>query len=131
MKIRYNSIVMFLFIFFFQVINIYGQVYKTSYLKTFLKSNVLIIEKNIALKKNDLLNYNAGFALGYVNAIQDMIDAVNNMNLNIKIKCRSKSINRVFLYKKIIEYIDKNSNTLNQHPIIVVSNSLKKHQNNC
>ena len=91
----------------------------------------MIIENDISFKKNDLLNYNAGFALGYVNAIQDMIDAVNNMNLNIKLKCRSKILDRIYLYKKIINYIDNNPKTLKQHPIIVVTQSLKKNMDNC
>ena len=125
------------FIFIFIIINltngvIYSQeFYKTQSLRSFLIANVKILEQNINLEKRDLLNYNAGYSLGYVNAIHDLVDAVNNMNLRVKMNCKPKYVERITVYKNILKYIESNPNSLNQHPVNVVSEVLIRTIRNC
>ena len=125
------------FIFIFIIINltngvVYSQeFYKTQSLRSFLIANVKILEQNINLEKRDLLNYNAGYSLGYVNAIHDLVDAVNNMNLRVKMNCKPKYVERITVYKNILKYIESNPNSLNQHPVNVVSEVLIRTIRNC
>ena len=125
------------FIFIFIIINltngvIYSQEpYKTQSLRSFLIANVKILEQNINFEKRDLLNYNAGYSMGYVNAIHDLVDAVNNMNLKIKMHCKPKYVERITVYKNILKYIESNPNSLNQHPVNVVSEVLIRTIKNC
>tara|TARA_B100001146_G_C15864408_1_gene299111 strand:+ start:76 stop:483 length:408 start_codon:yes stop_codon:yes gene_type:complete len=125
------------FIFIFIIINltngvVYSQEpYKTQSLRSFLIANVKILEQNINLEKRDLLNYNAGYSMGYVNAIHDLVDAVNNMNLKIKMHCKPKYVERITVYKNILKYIESNPNSLNQHPVNVVSEVLIRTIRNC
>tara|TARA_B100000586_G_C19738985_1_gene273013 strand:- start:63 stop:470 length:408 start_codon:yes stop_codon:yes gene_type:complete len=125
------------FIFIFIIINltngvVYSQEpYKTQSLRSFLIANVKILEQNINLEKRDLLNYNAGYSMGYVNAIHDLVDAVNNMNLKIKMHCKPKYVERITVYKNILKYIESNPNSLNQHPVNVVSEVLIRTIKNC
>ena len=125
------------FIFIFIIINltngvVYSQEpYKTQSLRSFLIANVKILEQNINLGKRDLLNYNAGYSMGYVNAIHDLVDAVNNMNLKIKMHCKPKYVERITVYKNILKYIESNPNSLNQHPVNVVSEVLIRTIRNC
>ena len=105
--------------------------YKTQSLRSFLIANVKILEQNINLEKRDLLNYNAGYSMGYVNAIHDLVDAVNNMNLKIKMHCKPKYVERITVYKNILKYIESNPNSLNQHPVNVVSEVLIRTIRNC
>ena len=131
------------FIFIFIIINltngvIYSQefynskeYYRTKSLRSFLIANVKILEQNINLEKRDLLNYNAGYSMGYVNAIHDLVDAVNNMNLKIKMHCKPKYVERITVYKNILKYIESNPNSLNQHPVNVVSEVLIRTIRNC
>ncbi len=125
------------FIFIFIIINltngvVYSQeFYKTQSLRSFLIANVKILEQNINLEKRDLLNYNAGYSMGYVNAIHDLVDAVNNMNLKIKMHCKPKYVERITVYKNILKYIESNPNSLNQHPVNVVSEVLIRTIKNC
>ena len=125
------------FIFIFIIINltngvVYSQEpYKTQSLRSFLIANVKILEQNINFEKRDLLNYNAGYSLGYVNAIHDLVDAVNNMNLRAKMNCKPKYVERIAVYKNILKYIESNPKSLNQHPVNVVSEVLKRTINNC
>ena len=90
-----------------------------------------ILEQNINFEKRDLLNYNAGYSMGYVNAIHDLVDAVNNMNLKIKMHCKPKYVERITVYKNILKYIESNPNSLNQHPVNVVSEVLIRTIRNC
>ena len=125
------------FIFIFIIINlsngvIYSQeYYRTKSLRSFLIANVKILEQNINFEKRDLLNYNAGYSMGYVNAIHDLVDAVNNMNLKIKMHCKPKYVERITVYKNILKYIESNPNSLNQHPVNVVSEVLIRTIKNC
>ena len=125
------------FILIFIIINltngvVYSQEpYKTQSLRSFLIANVKILEQNINLEKRDLLNYNAGYSMGYVNAIHDLVDAVNNMNLKIKMHCKPKYVERITVYKNILKYIESNPNSLNQHPVNVVSEVLIRTIRNC
>ena len=125
------------FIFIFIIINLTNGVifsqepYKTQSLRSFLIANVKILEQNINLEKRDLLNYNAGYSMGYVNAIHDLVDAVNNMNLKIKMHCKPKYVERITVYKNILKYIESNPNSLNQHPVNVVSEVLIRTIRNC
>ena len=125
------------FIFIFIIINltngvIYSQeYYRTKSLRSFLIANVKILEQNINFEKRDLLNYNAGYSMGYVNAIHDLVDAVNNMNLKIKMHCKPKYVERITVYKNILKYIESNPNSLNQHPVNVVSEVLIRTIRNC
>ena len=131
------------FIFIFIIINltngvVYSQefynskeYYRTKSLRSFLIANVKILEQNINLEKRDLLNYNAGYSMGYVNAIHDLVDAVNNMNLKIKMHCKPKYVERITVYKNILKYIESNPNSLNQHPVNVVSEVLIRTIKNC
>ena len=125
------------FIFIFIIINltngvVYSQeFYKTQSLRSFLIANVKILEQNINLEKRDLLNYNAGYSMGYVNAIHDLVDAVNNMNLKIKMHCKPKYVERITVYKNILKYIESNPNSLNQHPVNVVNEVLIRTIRNC
>ena len=125
------------FIFIFIIINltngvVYSQEpYKTQSLRSFLIANVKILEQNINFEKRDLLNYNAGYSMGYVNAIHDLVDAVNNMNLKIKMHCKPKYVERITVYKNILKYIESNPNSLNQHPVNVVSEVLIRTIKNC
>ena len=125
------------FIFIFIIINltngvVYSQEpYKTQSLRSFLIANVKILEQNINLEKRDLLNYNAGYSLGYVNAIHDLVDAVNNMNLRVKMHCKPKYFKLITVYKNILKYIESNPNSLNQHPVNVVSEVLIRTIRNC
>ena len=125
------------FIFIFIIINltngvIYSQEYfRTKSLRSFLIANVKILEQNINFEKRDLLNYNAGYSMGYVNAIHDLVDAVNNMNLKIKMHCKPKYVERITVYKNILKYIESNPNSLNQHPVNVVSEVLIRTIRNC
>ena len=118
------------FIFIFIIINltngvVYSQeFYKTQSLRSFLIANVKILEQNINFEKRDLLNYNAGYSMGYVNAIHDLVDAVNNMNLKIKMHCKPKYVERITVYKNILKYIESNPNSLNQHPVNVVTGNI-------
>ena len=105
--------------------------YRTKSLRSFLIANVKILEQNINLEKRDLLNYNAGYSMGYVNAIHDLVDAVNNMNLKIKMHCKPKYVERITVYKNILKYIESNPNSLNQHPVNVVSEVLIRTIKNC
>ena len=105
--------------------------YKTQSLRSFLIANVKILEQNINFEKRDLLNYNAGYSMGYVNAIHDLVDAVNNMNLKIKMHCKPKYVERITVYKNILKYIESNPNSLNQHPVNVVSEVLIRTIRNC
>ena len=125
------------FIFIFIIINltngvVYSQEpYKTQSLRSFLIANVKILEQNINFEKRDLLNYNAGYSMGYVNAIHDLVDAVNNMILKIKMQCKPKYVERISVYKNILKYIESNPNSLNQHPVNVVSEVLIRTIRNC
>ena len=125
------------FILIFIIINLTNGVifsqepYKTQSLRSFLIANVKILEQNINLEKRDLLNYNAGYSLGYVNAIHDLVDAVNNMNLKIKMHCKPKYVERITVYKNILKYIESNPKSLNQHPVNVVSEVLIRTIRNC
>ena len=131
------------FIFIFIIINLSNGVvfsqefynskeyYRTKSLRSFLIANVKILEQNINLEKRDLLNYNAGYSLGYVNAIHDLVDAVNNMNLRVKMNCKPKYVERITVYKNILKYIESNPNSLNQHPVNVVSEVLIRTIRNC
>ena len=125
------------FIFIFIIINltngvVYSQeFYKTQSLRSFLIANVKILEQNINFEKRDLLNYNAGYSMGYVNAIHDLVDAVNNMNLKIKMHCKPKYVERITVYKNILKYIESNPKSLNQHPVNVVSEVLIRTIKNC
>ena len=125
------------FIFIFIIINLTNGVvssqepYKTQSLRSFLIANVKILEQNINLEKRDLLNYNAGYSMGYVIAIHDLVDAVNNMNLKIKMHCKPKYVERITVYKNILKYIESNPNSLNQHPVNVVSEVLIRTIRNC
>ena len=131
------------FIFIFIIINLSNGVvfsqefynskeyYRTKSLRSFLIANVKILEQNINLEKRDLLNYNAGYSMGYVNAIHDLVDAVNNMNLKIKMHCKPKYVERITVYKNILKYIESNPNSLNQHPVNVVSEVLIRTIKNC
>ena len=125
------------FILIFIIINLTNGVkfsqepYKTQSLRSFLIANVKILEQNINFEKRDLLNYNAGYSMGYVNAIHDLVDAVNNMNLKIKMHCKPKYVERITVYKNILKYIESNPKSLNQHPVNVVSEVLKRTINNC
>ena len=131
------------FIFIFIIINltngvVYSQefynskeYYRTKSLRSFLIANVKILEQNINLEKRDLLNYNAGYSMGYVNAIHDLVDAVNNMNLKIKMHCKPKYVERITVYKNILKYIESNPKSLNQHPVNVVSEVLIRTIKNC
>ena len=125
------------FIFIFIIINltngvVYSQEpYKTQSLRSFLIANVKILEQNINFEKRDLLNYNAGYSMGYVNAIHDLVDVVNNMNLKIKMHCKPKYVERITVYKNILKYIESNPNSLNQHPVNVVSEVLIRTIRNC
>ena len=125
------------FIFILIIINltngvVYSQEpYKTQSLRSFLIANVKILEQNINFEKRDLLNYNAGYSMGYVNAIHDLVDAVNNMNLKIKMHCKPKYVERITVYKNILKYIESNPNSLNQHPVNVVSEVLIRTIRNC
>ena len=125
------------FIFIFIIINltngvVYSQEpYKTQSLRSFLIANVKILEQNINFEKRDLLNYNAGYSMGYVNAIHDLVDEVNNMNLKIKMYCKPKYVERITVYKNILKYIESNPNSLNQHPVNVVSEVLIRTIRNC
>ena len=125
------------FILIFIIINltngvVYSQeLYKTQSLRSFLIANVKILEQNINFEKRDLLNYNAGYSMGYVNAIHDLVDAVNNMNLKIKMHCKPKYVERITVYKNILKYIESNPNSLNQHPVNVVSEVLIRTIRNC
>ena len=125
------------FIFIFIIINltngiVYSQEpYKTQSLRSFLIANVKILEQNINFEKRDLLNYNAGYSMCYVNAIHDLVDAVNNMNLKIKMHCKPKYVERITVYKNILKYIESNPNSLNQHPVNVVSEVLIRTIRNC
>ena len=105
--------------------------YRTKSLRSFLIANVKILEQNINFEKRDLLNYNAGYSLGYVNAIHDLVDAVNNMNLRVKMNCKPKYVERITVYKNILKYIESNPNSLNQHPVNVVSEVLIRTIKNC
>ena len=105
--------------------------YRTKSLRSFLIANVKILEQNINFEKRDLLNYNAGYSMGYVNAIHDLVDAVNNMNLKIKMHCKPKYVERITVYKNILKYIESNPNSLNQHPVNVVSEVLIRTIRNC
>ena len=135
MKKILNIILSFIFIFI--IINLTNGVifsqepYKTQSLRSFLIANVKILEQNINLEKRDLLNYNAGYSMGYVNAIHDLVDAVNNMNLKIKMHCKPKYVERITVYKNILKYIESNPNSLNQHPVNVVSEVLIRTIRNC
>ena len=135
MKKTLNIILSFIFILI--IINltngvVYSQEpYKTQSLRSFLIANVKILEQNINLEKRDLLNYNAGYSLGYVNAIHDLVDAVNNMNLRVKMNCKPKYVERITVYKNILKYIESNPNSLNQHPVNVVSEVLIRTIRNC
>ena len=135
MKKILNIILSFIFIFI--IINltngvVYSQeFYKTQSLRSFLIANVKILEQNINFEKRDLLNYNAGYSMGYVNAIHDLVDAVNNMNLKIKMHCKPKYVERITVYKNILKYIESNPNSLNQHPVNVVSEVLIRTIRNC
>ena len=131
------------FIFIFIIINLTNGVvfsqefynskeyYRTKSLRSFLIANVKILEQNINFEKRDLLNYNAGYSMGYVNAIHDLVDAVNNMNLKIKMHCKPKYVERITVYKNILKYIESNPNSLNQHPVNVVSEVLIRTIRNC
>ena len=131
------------FIFIFIIINLSNGVvfsqefynskeyYRTKSLRSFLIANVKILEQNINFEKRDLLNYNAGYSMGYVNAIHDLVDAVNNMNLKIKMHCKPKYVERITVYKNILKYIESNPNSLNQHPVNVVSEVLIRTIRNC
>ena len=125
------------FIFIFIIINLTNGVifsqepYKTQSLRSFLIANVKILEQNINFEKRDLLNYNAGYSMGYVNAIHDLVDAVNNMNLKIKMHCKPKYVERITVYKNILKYIESNPKSLNQHPVNVVSEVLIRTIRNC
>ena len=131
------------FIFIFIIINLTNGVvfsqefynskeyYRTKSLRSFLIANVKILEQNINLEKRDLLNYNAGYSMGYVNAIHDLVDAVNNMNLKIKMHCKPKYVERITVYKNILKYIESNPKSLNQHPVNVVSEVLIRTIKNC
>ena len=131
------------FIFIFIIINLSNGVvfsqefynskeyYRTKSLRSFLIANVKILEQNINLEKRDLLNYNAGYSMGYVNAIHDLVDAVNNMNLRVKMNCKPKYVERITVYKNILKYIESNPNSLNQHPVNVVSEVLIRTIRNC
>ena len=125
------------FILIFIIINLTNGVifsqepYKTQSLRSFLIANVKILEQNINFEKRDLLNYNAGYSMGYVNAIHDLVDAVNNMNLKIKMHCKPKYVERITVYKNILKYIESNPNSLNQHPVNVVSEVLIRTIRNC
>ena len=131
------------FIFIFIIINltngvVYSQefynskeYYRTKSLRSFLIANVKILEQNINLEKRDLLNYNAGYSMGYVNAIHDLVDAVNNMNLKIKMHCKPKYVERITVFKNILKYIESNPKSLNQHPVNVVSEVLIRTIKNC
>ena len=125
------------FIFIFIIINltngvVYSQEpYKTQSLRSFLIANVKILEQNINFEKRDLLNYNAGYSMGYVNAIHDLVDAVNNMNLKIKMHCKPKYVERITVYKNILKYIESNPKSLNQHPVNVVSEVLIRTIKDC
>ena len=125
------------FILIFIIINltngvVYSQEpYKTQSLRSFLIANVKILEQNINFEKRDLLNYNAGYSMGYVNAIHDLVDAVNNMNLKIKMHCKPKYVERITVYKNILKYIESNPKSLNQHPVNVVSEVLIRTIRNC
>ena len=105
--------------------------YRTKSLRSFLIANVKILEQNINFEKRDLLNYNAGYSMGYVNAIHDLVDAVNNMNLRVKMNCKPKYVERITVYKNILKYIESNPNSLNQHPVNVVSEVLIRTIRNC
>ena len=135
MKKILNIILSFIFIFI--IINltngvVYSQeFYKTQSLRSFLIANVKILEQNINLEKRDLLNYNADYSMGYVNAIHDLVDAVNNMNLKIKMHCKPKYVERITVYKNILKYIESNPKSLNQHPVNVVSEVLIRTIKNC
>ena len=131
------------FIFIFIIINLTNGVvfsqefynskeyYRTKSLRSFLIANVKILEQNINFEKRDLLNYNAGYSMGYVNAIHDLVDAVNNMNLKIKMHCKPKYVERITVYKNILKYIESNPNSLNQHPVNVVSEVLIRTIKDC
>ena len=125
------------FILIFIIINLTNGVifsqepYKTQSLRSFLIANVKILEQNINFEKRDLLNYNAGYSMGYVNAIHDLVDAVNNMNLKIKMHCKPKYVERITVYKNILKYIESNPKSLNQHPVNVVSEVLIRTIRNC
>ena len=125
------------FILIFIIINltngvVYSQEpYKTQSLRSFLIANVKILEQNINFEKRDLLNYNAGYSMGYVNAIHDLVDAVNNMNLKIKMHCKPKYVERITVYKNILKYIESNPKSLNQHPVNVVSEVLIRTIKDC
>ena len=130
-KIIYSFIFTFIFM-NFSIGVIYSQEsYRTKSLRSFLIANVKILEQNINLEKRDLLNYNAGYSMGYVNAIHDLVDAVNNMNLKIKMHCKPKYVERITVYKNILKYIESNPNSLNQHPVNVVSEVLIRTIRNC
>ena len=135
MKKTLNIILSFIFILI--IINLTNGVvysqgpYKTQSLRSFLIANVKILEQNINFEKRDLLNYNAGYSMGYVNAIHDLVDAVNNMNLKIKMHCKPKYVERITVYKNILKYIESNPNSLNQHPVNVVSEVLIRTIRNC
>ena len=65
-KIIYSFIFTFIFM-NFSIGVIYSQEsYRTKSLRSFLIANVKILEQNINFEKRDLLNYNAGYSLGYV-----------------------------------------------------------------
>ena len=125
------------FILIFIIINLTNGVifsqepYKTQSLRSFLIANVKILEQNINFEKRDLLNYNAGYSMGYVNAIHDLVDAVNNMNLKIKMHCKPKYVERITVYKNILKYIESNPKSLNQHPVNVVSEVLIRTIKDC
>ena len=130
-KIIYSFIFTFIFM-NFSIGVIYSQEsYRTKSLRSFLIANVKILEQNINFEKRDLLNYNAGYSLGYVNAIHDLVDAVNNMNLRVKMNCKPKYVERITVYKNILKYIESNPNSLNQHPVNVVSEVLIRTIKNC
>ena len=140
MKKTLKIILSFIFIFIINLTNgvVYSQefynskeYYRTKSLRSFLIANVKILEQNINLEKRDLLNYNAGYSMGYVNAIHDLVDAVNNMNLKIKMHCKPKYVERITVYKNILKYIESNPNSLNQHPVNVVSEVLIRTIRNC
>ena len=134
MKKTLKIILSFIFILIINLTNgvVYSQEpYKTQSLRSFLIANVKILEQNINLEKRDLLNYNAGYSMGYVNAIHDLVDAVNNMNLKIKMHCKPKYVERITVYKNILKYIESNPKSLNQHPVNVVSEVLIRTIRNC
>mgnify|MGYP001348151559 FL=1 len=131
LKIIFSFILTFIIMNFSNGVIYSQESYRTKSLRSFLIANVKILEQNINFEKRDLLNYNAGYSMGYVNAIHDLVDAVNNMNLKIKMHCKPKYVERITVYKNILKYIESNPNSLNQHPVNVVSEVLIRTIRNC